>query len=209
VRWLVVAASLALSAWGLNAAEPLVVENQSVEVASFVAGVDPAVTVTPIPMPALVVELPSGVGAPPKLRPVKKMKVAKKESLPPLMLSRTERHQMALLAHKPKASESSLRDFYNDEDNSDPSVEHLTFHRSFHRPKVVDLVDDDEADGAAAIPASVKLRLFMARMKAVEAHAARMAMQDNEPAADLSADVRLRLFIARAKAIAAHEKKFS
>ena len=209
MRWLVVAASLAFSALSINAAEPLVTDDQTIEAAGSVALIDPDVVVTPIPMPALVVELPSGTNSAPKLRPVKRVKVEKKTTLPPSMLSRTERHQMAL-AFKPKSGELALRDTADDEDDDAPSVADLTLHRFFHRPKVAKAFGDDENDDAADIPDSVKLRLFLARMKAVEAHAARAALQDDQAAGDELPDtVKLRLSMARAKAVAAHEKKFS
>mgnify|MGYP000161431321 FL=1 len=208
MRWLVVAASLAFSALSIHAAEPLVADDQTVEVAGSVALIDPAVIVTPIPMPALVVELPSGANSAPKLRPVKKVKVEKKKTLHPTMLSRTERHQMALLAARPKTGELSFGDTADGDGDDVPSVADLTLHRFFHRPKVATR-EGDETDDGADIPETVKLRLFLARMKAVEAHATRAALQDEQPADDLSEAVKLRLFVARARAVAAHEKKFS
>lgn len=170
MRWLVVATSLAFAALNINAAEPLVADDQSVEAAGSVALIDPAVVVTPIPMPALVVELPSNANSAPKLRPIKRVKVDKKPTLPPSMLSRTERQQMALLAARPKNGELVLRDTADDEGDDTPSVADLNLHRFFHRPKVANAAGDDEFGDDADIPDSVKLRLFLARAKAVAAH---------------------------------------
>ena len=176
---------------------------------SPVALVDPAVTVTPIPMPALVVELPSGGNSAPKLRPVKKAKLEKKRAVPPTMLSRTERHQMALLAPKPKNGDVA-RDTVDDDNDDVPSVADLTLHRSFHRPKIASQDSDEEEGDDVGISDAAKLRLFLARMKAVEAHAVQTAMaQDDVAAEELSETVRLRLLLARTRAVAAHEKKFS
>lgn len=215
MRWLVVATSLAFAALNINAAEPLVADDQTVEAAGSVALIDPAVVVTPIPMPALVVELPSNANSAPRLRPLKRVKLDKKPTLPPSMLTRSERQQMALLAARPQNGELSLvRNNADDEHDDAPSVADLTLHRFFHRPKVAKLAGEDESDDADDIPDTIKLRLLMARMKAVEAHAMRAATQDDpaadaQPADDLSEAVRLRLFLARARAVAAHEKKFS
>ena len=209
MRWLIFAASLALSALGTNAAEPLIAEEQMSDGGSPVALVDPAVTVTPIPMPALVVELPSGANSAPKLRPLKKAKLEKKRAVPPTMLSRTERHQMALLAPKPKNGDVA-RDSVDDDNDDVPSVADLTLHRSFHRPKIASQDAEEEGSDDVEISDAAKLRLLLARVKAVEAHAVHTAMAQDDVAADeLSETVRLRLLLARTRAVAAHEKKFS
>jgi hypothetical protein len=82
-------------------------------------------------------------------------------------------------------------------------------HRSFSRPKVVK-VDDPDADDDPLITDHVRLRLLMARQRAVEAHAlATAAKQAADQDDSLSDGVKLRLFMARMAAVQAHQKKFS
>lgn len=129
-----------------------------------------AVMVTPIPMPPPVVELLREGNPAPVLKVTKKSRLAKKKSLPKSMLSRTERHQMALMATTQKTDGPSLLDFFNDED-AQSGASDLDFHRSFSRPKLIEVaVQDEEGDEDIAISDTVKLRLFLARMKAVQAH---------------------------------------
>ncbi|WP_265943255.1 hypothetical protein [Dechloromonas sp. A34] len=121
-------------------------------------------TVTPIPPPASVTEFRAD------LPRAKKLKVAKKKSIPKTMLSRTERHQMALLAPKTKAGEGLL-DVANDED-AGSGIADLDLHRSFSRPKLTEIEgqDNDDVDDDDDLPDTIKLRLYLARMKAVQAH---------------------------------------
>ena len=90
------------------------------------------------------------------------------------------------------------------------AAEDLVLHRSFSRPKVVKASDQDDDDDLLAIPETVKLRLFLARMKAVEALA--LATAADQPTVgddDLPDTVRQRLLLARTQAVHAHRKKFS
>lgn len=207
MRRLVIAAVIALTPWLVNAndffgeATPA-----SVEIAQFDEA--PTVIVTPIPTPAAVTELLTPMAAKAPTRPAKKLKVAKAQPRPTILLSRTERHQLALLAPKPKAGDPPLPKYVNDEDG-ESIYDSLPLHRSFNRPKVFkDPGEDDDEEAIGGISDTVKLRLFMARMKALEAHALASAA-DARNDADLPETVKLRLFLARMKAVEAHQKKFS
>ncbi|MFZ2266535.1 MAG: hypothetical protein WAV95_03065 [Azonexus sp.] len=143
-----------------------------------------------------------------ELRPTDKPKLAKKPVANKSMLSRTARSQMALLAARLQPANAISLNFFNDQDG-DVGADELDLHRFFSRPRVVEFDDQDDADDNA-ISDDVKLRLFLARMKAVEAH--RMASMANQPdsgEAGLSDAVKLRLSLARMKAIQAHRKLFS
>jgi len=226
VRWLLVAAVAALSSLGVVASELPLAEQQAVAKPSVVteqlavmeraAGAegaagqvpvsDSAVILTPIPTPPPVIELLTELKPVEKLHPAKKLKLAKRKPVKDTMFSRSARHQMALLAAKPRAGDPSIRDFFDDED-VDFGASDLDFHRSFSRPKVKEVADRDEDDDAD-ISEAVKLRLFVARMKAVQAHEKKFAQaEDNH--ADIPEAVKLRLFLARMKAVQAHQKKFS
>lgn len=185
-----------------------VAEVPAADVAAPSVVADPAVVVTPIPAPARVTELLKEVNSTSATRPAKKLKVAKKPVPSKLMLSRTERHQVALMtAARPQTGAPVLLDFSDDEDAA-PGAEDLDLHRSFSRPRVANVADQDDEDDGLGLSDTVKLRLLLARTKAVEAHKIAWA----EPVHDdevLSDAVKLRLYMARMKAVQAHQKKFS
>jgi len=164
---------------------------------------DQAVIVTPIPMPAQVTELSAST-----MRPAKKPKALVKNSAPAKsMLSRTERHQIALLKSQTKGDARALIDLADDDDAA-PGIDDLDLHRSFSRPKVAKLVDQDD-DEAQGLSATVKLRLLLARMKAVETHALVWPAEAADAGADLSDSVKQRLSEARMKALQAHRDRFA
>lgn len=165
MRWLVIAAVAAMYSWGVNASQNEGSEGSAASVASVVLSSEAIVTVTPIPPPASVTEFRAD------LPRAKKLKIAKKKSIPKSMLSRTERHQMALLAPKTKAGDPSLIDVVNDED-AGSGIADLDLHRSFARPKLIETEDRDnnDIDDDDDLPDTIKLRLYLARMKAVQAH---------------------------------------
>ena len=69
------------------------------------------------------------------------------------------------------------------------------------------LVDDDEA--VIDLPDHIKLRLLMARTKAIENHMLSQANQEHGVTEDvLSEDIKLRLLMARAWAVKAHSEKY-
>ena len=208
MRWLVLAAVAALSSLSVIAAEP-VAEEAPAAVEALAA--DVAVIVTPIPMPAQVTELLGARANPAKALADKKVKVADRKPLPKILLSRTERQRIALAkaAAPAKAGDPPLRKILRDEEG-DGGYEDLPLHRSFSRPRVAPADADDDADAVAALSDGVKLRLLLARMKAVEAHALAWAV-DQPGVADepLSEAVQTRLSLARMKAVAAHRSRFS
>jgi hypothetical protein len=167
VRWIVVAAVLALSSTGGNASESAIAENQSAEMSGQHAAADNAVTVTPISSHSMAVELVK------ELQPSSEMgasrKVAQKKPLPKSLLSRTERHQIALLVETPRSGEPLVSYSLNDEDN-DGGADDLDLQSSFGRPKVAKQIDQNDEDRDQGLSDAVKLRLFLARMKAVKAH---------------------------------------
>lgn len=206
MRWLVLAAVAALSSLSVVAAEP-VAEEAPVAVEALAS--DMAVIVTPIPMPAQVTELLDARANPGKAFPGKKPKVAESKPLPKTLLSRTERQRIALASASAKAGEPPLRKSLRDEEG-DGGYDDLPLHRSFDRPRVAQADADDDADADFALSDSVKLRLLLARMKAVEAHALTWAVDQPGSAEEpLSEAVQSRLFLARMQAVAAHRSRFS
>lgn len=210
MRWLVFAAVAVVSSWGLHASEAVMAERAASEIAIPVMAPEQSVIVTPIPMPAPVVEV---LKTSAELRATKKIRVTKQQAvLPKSILSRTERHQLALMSAQPKPNQKkkiSIFDFFN-EDDHEYGIDDLDLHRSFSRPRVLEVADrDDEDADDGELSDSVKLRLFLARTKAVEAHRLAQAAQSADDSEQLSEAVKLRLFMARMKAVQAHEKKFS
>ena len=203
MRWLLVAAVVAFHSLGVNASEQAADEAASIVEAS---GTDALVTVTPIPMPEPVTQLLQPANPVAKLRATRKATLAKQESFPKTMLSRTERHQMALLSPRSNAADPPSRKRLHDE-HGEAGYDDLALHSFFNRPKVVsEPADDGDAD-ASGLSETVKLRLFLARAKAVQAHAlATLADDAND---DLSDAVKQKLLLARTRAIQAHQKKFS
>ena len=205
LRRIIAVAIATLCSFSVVASEPVVEE--SLVVAEVVAlSTDSNVVVTPIPLPESVIELATTEKPVVKLRSAKRSKLAKSRPLPKMMLSRTERHQLALLAPKPKNGEQAVRKQLHDQ-NGDTGYDELVIHRSFSRPKLVsEIEDDDNTSDAAELSDTIKLRLLIARMRAVEAHAlAQVADTDD----DLSDTIKRRLANARMNAVQAHRNKFS
>jgi hypothetical protein len=169
-RWLL--AAVAAFTFGVHAAD-----QASEPVVSFTVPEQDGVTVTAIPAPMLVLQMELRNGS--DLRPLKTAKVVKKlkqvklETPPKSMLSRTERHQMALMvAAKPQASggNSVLVNLFHDED-AGSGPEDIDLHRSFSRPRIAELVEQDvEDDADDELSDAIKLRLLIARTRAVRLH---------------------------------------
>jgi len=204
VRWLLVAAVVAFSSLGANASEPVADEATSIVEAT---GADAAVTVTPIPMPEPVTQLLQPVNPVAKLRSAKKPKLAKKASFPKTMLSRTERHQMALLLSTPNSANYQPSRKHLHDEHGEAGYDELALHSFFNRPKVVSEPADSEDADSFGLSETIKLRLFLARAKAVQAHTLAKVADDQDD--QLSEAVKLRLLLARSKAVQAHRKKFS
>lgn len=144
-----------------------------------------------------------------EIRSAEKPKLVKKPAPSKSMLSRTARSQMALLASKPQPETAISLNLFDSQDD-DTGADDLDLHRSFSRPRLVQSDDLDDADDDTGISDYVKLRLFMGRMKAVEAHRmAELAERHASQPDDLPDGVKIRLAMARMKAVQAHEKKFS
>jgi hypothetical protein len=204
VRWLLVAAVAAISSLGVYASEPAADEATSIVGAS---GADADVTVTPIPTPEPVTQLLQPVNPVAKLRAAKKPKLAKKESFPRTMLSRTERHQMALLFSKPNAAYHQPSRKHLHDEHGEAGYDELALHSFFNRPKVVSEAADDEDADSFDLSETIKLRLFLARVKAVQAHTLAKVSDDLDD--ELSEAVKQKLILARTKAVQTHQKKFS
>ena len=203
MRWLFVAAVVAFSSLGANASEPVPDEATSIVEAS---AANAGVTVTPIPMPEPVTQLLQPANPVAKLRSVKKPRLAKKKTFPKTMLSRTERHQMALLLPRPNRADQPSHKHLHDE-HGEAGYDELALHSFFNRPKVVSEPADSEDADALGLSETTKLRLFLARAKAVQAHMLAKVVDDQDD--KLSEAVKLRLLLARTKAVQAHQKKFS
>lgn len=195
MRWLLVAALVAFSSVNVHAADAESEEARSLVDASEAA---PGVTVSAILTLPPVVEVVKL-----EIRSAKKQRLAKKKVSPTIMLTRTERRQVALLAATTSGSLQSHT--YNPNEEYEVGIDELVLHRSFSRPKVVADPDDDEND-ALAVSEEIGLRLLMARLKAVEAHVLNQVADTDEA---LPESVQSRLAEARLKAVAAHQKKFA
>lgn len=203
--WWVVACA-ALFSLNVHAADLLSAD----EMVSFVdAANTPAdVTITPVPMPDQVTELLAPVNPAAELRAAKKAKLAKKKVFPQILLSRTERHQVALLVAANKTNGQPQYNFFNDEDGP-AGYDELVLHQFYSRPRLVVDNDDEDGDndhGLAHISDTARVRLLMARLKALEAHALTHAPDDGQALPDTVAQ---RLAATRQKAVAAHQAKFS
>ncbi len=195
----------ALSAHAWEATTP---DNQQDEVMTQASYAEASVTIAPVPMPAMVVELahyaPKNAGAG-QSRRAKANKVARARS----MLSRSAREQIALGTAPAKADERARLTASDDEDD-DTGLDDLDLHRSFSQPKLAKNPDQADDDGAVIdLPDHVKLRLLMARAKAVDAYVLNEVGKASGPADEaLSEVVKVRLYIARTRALKVHGEKF-
>ncbi len=182
--------------------------SESDDQASFVDASVPhaGVTITPIPMPAAVTEVLPPINPTAKLRAAKKAKQATKEALPITLLSRTERHQMALMVARQKNNEAPAHSAGDEDEGQSHDGEHV-LQQFYSRPRVIkdDKQDDPEAD-LLAISDTARIRLMMARLKAVEAHVLSQVADDGEALPQRVTD---RLKEARAKALEVHRARFS
>ena len=170
MRCFVFASVVALSFIGINATA----QEGSEGVASpplsstfITADISSTVTITPIAVPPPIIEHINEVSFKPEKQAAKKPKVAPK-ALSKSLFSRSERQQMALVATKPSHREPLDFPLFDGEEG-DSSADEIDMHRSFSRPQV-SKVDDRDEEEDPLIHDGVKLRLFLARMKAVQAH---------------------------------------
>ena len=194
---------------GAHAWEPTTADVQPEEALLQPSYAEALVTIAPVPMPATVIELarysPKSTG----LGQAKKVKAAKVARAAKSMLSRSAREQIALASTSSKPNNRDRLNADDDEDD-DTGLDELDLHRSFSQPKVAkapDLADED--DTVIDLPEHIKLRLLMARTKAVDAYILSQAGKASAAAdEDLSDTVKLRLYIARARAVKAHGEKY-
>ncbi len=80
----------------------------------------------------------------------------------------------------------------------------LVLHQFYNRPRLV--VDDEDDHGIVVLSDTARVRLLMARLKALETLALSQVEDDGEALPDTVAQ---RLAAARLKAVEAHQNKFS
>ena len=168
---------------------------------------DAGVVITPIQMPMPVIEV-MGERRILQARPVGRAKLAKKKVLPTVILSRSARQQIGLMAasQKPGKAGGVLLSMFNGSD-AETGSDDLDLHTFYARPRVVKVQDaeEDTADAALAVSDEVAFRLGFARLKALDALACQQswAAHDNSDT-DVSDSVKLRLLLARRQALLAH-----
>jgi len=191
---------------GAHAWEPTTADAQPEEKLAQPTYAEAMVTIAPVPMPARVIELAryspkhTGIG---QAKKVKAAKIAARS-----MLSRSAREQIALARTSAKPDDHERLNASDNED-ADSGLDELDLHRSFSQPKVAKAAEQLDDDAADDLPAHIKLRLLMARTKAVEAHIlSQVGKESDSESAELSDSVKARLAAARAKAMQAHSEKF-
>ena len=198
-----------LATMGVHAWEPLTVDVQPEAALAQPSYAEALVTIAPVPMPATVIELASYAPKATSLRQAKKTK-ARKIAQAKSMLSRSAREQVALASASVKPDDR-VRLTASDDEDADTGIDELDLHRSFSQPKVVKVSGqaDDDDEAIVDLPDHIKIRLLMARTKAVEAHILNQAGKASGFAEEeLSDTVKLRLFIARTRALKAHSEKY-
>lgn len=200
---------ISLASLGAHAWDPASADTSPEGAPPMAATVVPqegAVTIVPVPAPATVVQLASY--APKNTNVVRQAKKLKAEKVAKSMLSRSVRGQIALVKNDTAGTGKLAA---SDDEDDDPGLDDQDLHRSFSQPKLAksSKQKDEEDQADLDLPDHIKLRLFMARTKAVEAHifgqAARAAEEDQ---AALPTHIQSRLAEARARAIKAHADKF-
>lgn len=199
----------AIAAAGAHAGEPTAVDAEPQVALAPSSYADALVTIAPVPMPATVVELARYLPERTSLRQAKRVKAAKVARVKS-MLSRSAREQIALARTGSAKPDGRISLSASENEEADRGIDALDWHRSFSQPKVAkgpDQADDD--DDANDLSDHVKLRLLMARTKAVEAYILNQAGKAAEAAdEELSDTVKVRLLMARVRAVKAHGEKF-
>lgn len=213
MRKLLIFVLTSLAAMGVHAWEPMSGDMQQFQEESVPVqqpSSEAIVTITPVPSQAMVVELANYAPKPTSIRQAKKAKAAKVAGAKS-MLSRSAREQIVLANSDAKLDDQSGLSA-SDSDDDDSALDDLDLHRSFSKPKVArsfDEADEDENDPSLDLPDHIKLRLWLARVKAVDTLTLNQANKASGNADDnLSDAVKLRLRIARAQAVKLHCEKF-
>lgn len=203
MRWILIAALVAYSVFDLHAAELAIDESKSlVDISETASGV----TVSSVPMPLPMVEVLELERPVAKLRPAKKWRLAKKKMPPVMLLTRTERRQVELLLLANRSPGDPRSFSYHPGKDNQSGLDELVLHRSFSPPQVVTEPEADTDDpDSHGLSVEVKLRLLLARFKAVEALALKRVPITEEA---LPENVRRRLFEARMLSVQAHVNKF-
>ncbi len=190
---------------GACAGEASTTDSLTEEGGAQAAYTEALVTVAPVPKPATVIELASYSPKSPSAGQSKRVKaatVARARS----MLSRSTRGQIALASNSAKVVDDRARLAASDNEDADTGLDELDLHRSFSQPKVAKIPGQtDDSDDTSDLPEHVKLRLLMARTKAVDAYVLSQAGKTSVPdTEELSDTVKLRLQIARLRAVKLH-----
>jgi len=196
-----------LAAIGAQGGELTTADTQRDESLAPPSYAEAMVTIAPVPMPAVVVELARYSPHTTSVRQAKKVKAAK-VARAKSMLSRSAREQIALANTAAKPDEKAQLNASDDEDD-DIGLDDLDLHRSFSQPKVAKAAEPADDEASDDLPEHIKLRLLMARTKAVEAYILSQAGKESSAdTAELSDNVKTRLAAARARALQAHSEKF-
>ena len=221
MRRILIATVVALSAVNAYAADALFIESLSAAVAvvqpssadsiadGSVSVIDasipvPGVSIVAIPSPTPVLEIQKLENPIAKISKGKKLKLSKKMAPPVILLTRTERRRVELLGSAPKIGGQQTLSYSHNEDYQ-ASFDKLDLHRSYTFPRLVDETANQKDDSAdtETLSSNVRVRLLMARLKALEAQALAKAPDSDDV---LSEKVLLRLKEARLKAVAVHQK---
>ena len=167
------------------------------------------VTIAPVPMPAMVIELARYLPQSTSFRQAKRVKAAK-VARAKSMLSRSARKQIALARASVKP-DGRARLSASENEDAGSAIDGLDLHQFFRQPKVAKASDQADDDDEAVIGLSdhVKIRLLMARTKAVEAYIlSQVGKASGRADEELSDTAKIRLYIARARAVKVHSEKY-
>jgi len=136
MRWILIAVLAALVTIDVQATEAMpgteVVALRDAPSLIDASELAPGVTVSAIPMPAPVLEVMQPGNPLNRLHAAKKSRLARKKPAPTIMLTRTERRQLALAVGDAKVA--GLRNHaYHQNDDSKTGLDELDFHRSYSR----------------------------------------------------------------------------
>ena len=209
MRKLLIVLMTSLAAMGVHAWEPTTADVQPENMTAQESYADVLVTIGAVPVPATVIELAryspkkNGLG---QTKKVKAAKVARAKS----MLSRSARQQIAIASTSSKPDDKA-RLLASENEDAGTGIDMLDLHRSFSQPRVAKVADqaDDDDEAVSDLPDYIKLRLLMARTKAVEAHILnQVGKASDAEETELSDTVKLRLYLARARAVKVHSEKY-
>lgn len=209
MRKLLIVLMTSLAAMGVHAWEPTTADVQPENMTALESNADVSVTIAAIPMPAQVVELARYSPKKNNLGQTKKVKAAK-VAIAKSMLSRSARQQIAIASTSSKPDDKA-RLLASENEDTGTGFDMLDLHRSFSQPRVAKVADqaDEEDETLSNLPEHIKLRLLLARTKAVEAHILNQVGKNSDSdEAELSDTVKLRLYLARARAVKVLSDKY-